>query len=373
MSKENNLTEFLTDLADAIREKKGTSEKINPQDFSEEIRSIEGGGNPFAVDFGEEIATGNPSFIGALQEDIDYYNEVQRRRAAGEVTDAVLAKEPEFRDKIVWWPKGMSGNNYVVKYRDMPYKKLRAFNFPELVWDGYYLFEYSTNIEEVEFTINSGGNCNRCFQYCANLKKAAIHGVIKNADSMFQSAVSLEEVAMDVSAVTSAKTMFYTNYRLKDISLSFDSLSNTLSGFLQNCRCENLTINLPNVTILDGAFRECEVRDTLYLNIPKVNKVLYSLFYNNSSYYSLGKNVYISGLMVSMSLGFLGAKNVSAESIKYILENCQAREDGAGYTLTLHADVKARFMAKCTEGSEEYDAEYASALVSANEKGLTLA
>jgi hypothetical protein len=44
MSKENNLTDFLTDVADAIREKKGTSEKINPQNFSEEIRSIQSGG-----------------------------------------------------------------------------------------------------------------------------------------------------------------------------------------------------------------------------------------------------------------------------------------------------------------------------------------
>lgn len=372
MSKENNLTDFLTDVADAIREKKGTSDKINPQNFSEEIRGIETS-SPFAVDFGEEIATGNPSFIGALQEDIDYYNEVQRRREAGEVTDAVLAQEPEFRDKIVWWPKGMSGNNYTVNYGNIPYKKLRAFNFPELVRDGYDLFENSPNIEEVEFTINSDGNCSQCFQYCANLKKAAIHGVIKNTASMFQNAVSLEEVAMDVSAVTSANSMFYENYRLKDISLSFDSLSGTLNGFLQNCRCENLTINLPNVTRLYDAFRSCEVRDTLYLNIPKVNMVSFSLFYNNSSYYLLGENVYISGLMASMSLNFSGAKNVSAESIKYILENCQAREDGARYTLTLRADVKARFMAKCTEGSEEYDAEYAAALAFANSNGLTIA
>ena len=40
MAKENNLTDFLTDVADAIREKKGTTEKINPQDFSDEIKSI---------------------------------------------------------------------------------------------------------------------------------------------------------------------------------------------------------------------------------------------------------------------------------------------------------------------------------------------
>lgn len=40
MSKQDNLTDFLTDVADAIREKKGTTEKINPQNFSDEIRSL---------------------------------------------------------------------------------------------------------------------------------------------------------------------------------------------------------------------------------------------------------------------------------------------------------------------------------------------
>lgn len=43
MSKENNLTDFLTDVADAIREKKGTTEKINPQNFSEEIKNLPSG------------------------------------------------------------------------------------------------------------------------------------------------------------------------------------------------------------------------------------------------------------------------------------------------------------------------------------------
>ena len=42
MSKADNLTDFLTDVADAIRAKKGTSAKISPQDFSSEIASIEG-------------------------------------------------------------------------------------------------------------------------------------------------------------------------------------------------------------------------------------------------------------------------------------------------------------------------------------------
>ena len=44
MAKDNNLQDLLTDIADAIREKKGTTEKINAQNFSAEIASIETGG-----------------------------------------------------------------------------------------------------------------------------------------------------------------------------------------------------------------------------------------------------------------------------------------------------------------------------------------
>ena len=44
MSKENNLSDFLTNIADAIRDKKGTSDPINAQDFASEIESIETGG-----------------------------------------------------------------------------------------------------------------------------------------------------------------------------------------------------------------------------------------------------------------------------------------------------------------------------------------
>lgn len=61
------------------------------------------------------------------------------------------------------------------------------------------------------------------------------------------------------------------------------------------------------------------------------------------------------------------------DSVKHILDNCVARANGASYTLTLHEDVKARFMAKCTEGDENYDAEYAATLAAANAKGLTIA
>lgn len=40
MAKNNNLTDFLTDIADAIRAKKSSTDKINPQNFASEIKSI---------------------------------------------------------------------------------------------------------------------------------------------------------------------------------------------------------------------------------------------------------------------------------------------------------------------------------------------
>lgn len=55
MAKNNNLTDFLTDLADAIRAKKGISGVINPQAFASHIASIESGGG-----------TGDADVVGLL-------------------------------------------------------------------------------------------------------------------------------------------------------------------------------------------------------------------------------------------------------------------------------------------------------------------
>lgn len=44
MAKTDNLKDFLIDVADAIREKTGTTEPINPQDFSDTIKGIQSGG-----------------------------------------------------------------------------------------------------------------------------------------------------------------------------------------------------------------------------------------------------------------------------------------------------------------------------------------
>ena len=61
MSKQNNLTDFLTDVANAIRAKKGSTDLINPQDFSSEIASLPSGLE--IVDMTETTATIEPNKV----------------------------------------------------------------------------------------------------------------------------------------------------------------------------------------------------------------------------------------------------------------------------------------------------------------------
>lgn len=63
MSKQNNLTDFLTDVANAIRAKKGSTDLINPQNFSAEIASISGGGGLEIVEMTETTATIEPNKV----------------------------------------------------------------------------------------------------------------------------------------------------------------------------------------------------------------------------------------------------------------------------------------------------------------------
>lgn len=63
MSKADNLKDFLTDVADAIRLKKGSTDLINPQDFSSEIASLSGSSGLEIVEMTETTATIEPNKV----------------------------------------------------------------------------------------------------------------------------------------------------------------------------------------------------------------------------------------------------------------------------------------------------------------------
>jgi hypothetical protein len=374
MSKENNLTDFLTDVADAIREKKGTSEKINPQDFSEEIRGIEAG-SPFAVDFGEEIATGNPTFIGALQEDIDYYNEVVNNVKNGlateldyvaDKTENLTEKAKEFKRKIAFWPKGFRYSQMI----NCPYSNLKIISSTQQVKNGYYLFQKNGSLQECEFDFSGLASGQWMFENCASLRRIDLQNApITNSAKMFYGCYNLKEIkGLNLSEVINAESMFYHCFSLTGkLECDLPKCTN-IGNLIEGCyQLDEIVINLPILTTnLQYSFRGLMFLKKATIHLPNIGKNTYFLYGSDNV-----EELYFSGMRYDTDLKV--KKKLTLPSIKYICDNCLTRDDGASYTLTLHADVLTRFMAKCTEGNEEYDAEYAASLASANEKGLTLA
>lgn len=71
MSKADNLKDFLIDVADAIRAKKGTTDLINPQNFSAEIAALSGGLE--VIEMTETTATIEPNkvYVWGMVESLD--------------------------------------------------------------------------------------------------------------------------------------------------------------------------------------------------------------------------------------------------------------------------------------------------------------
>lgn len=347
------------ELRGAINAKGGTlADDAKLSDFKDAVEGLPSGGSAFAVDFGEEIATGNPYFIGALQEDIDYYNQIQAERAAyaagtGGRSDADIQKDPEFTRKIAWWPKGMA---VVLPKRYVNLRTLPKFT-PITCFQG---FQYAFNLKDVyNVDFSQAKDFNSAFYYsgiaklrlkvsatnilgicsgCCNLKEVYLEceGTANSLGSGFQNCFYLTEAILIIPAVNTISNIFQGCIELRKVSIESSNLTNVTNAFSGTNAMEEISIDITNIGSITGWGKMPSLID--------------------------GR---IKGLKASL---IIESQYLTMDSIKYILDNCQAREDGASYTLTLQVDVKARFMAKCDE-----DASYAEALANATAKGLTIA
>ena len=242
MSKQNNLTDFLTDVADAIRDKKGTQALIDPQDFSDEIASIQtGGNNPLQAMLDRRSNTDNTDgrslfaagqasaptlFRSMTVEDLENLNFSRMHFTTANrmfsncvglttipvidfssVTDATYM----FTDceNITSLPMLDFSSLTIAEYMFRYCEKLTtipAFNFSN-VTDGYYMFNSCTRltaVPQLNFTrLNSASNM---FYYCTALTSVAQINLSTaiNVNSMFYSCRSLTTVPqLDLSSVTS--------------------------------------------------------------------------------------------------------------------------------------------------------------------------
>jgi hypothetical protein len=282
MAKNDNLKDFLVDLADTIREKKGISGPINPQDFASEIASIEsGGGNGWT---GHADAEGLRA-IGWTDEDIAYYQEngvdwneeddhLHLVSDDNKALYGVLTADniSSYKDRIVYLPKIDISNRtsaynlfkdcyYLVAIPALDWTNIWSLqatfencvslkSVAPIVSPGviqmYRAFYQCSSLRKVKLNIDATPEVNYAFYLCSSLESITSDGVLrlKTGGNTFAFCGNLREIPqLDTSALTGFGSMFYYCSALPTIQLLDMSSATTLSNTFSNC------FNLSNVYI----------------------------------------------------------------------------------------------------------------------------
>ena len=276
MSKENNLTDFLTDVADAIREKKGTTEKINPQDFSDEIKGIKTssfwtghvdveGLKAIGWD-DEDIAYFQEHGVNWMEEDDEYYKVSDDNKALYGVLN--WSNLSQYKDRIVYLPKIdakgsynwdgkfdecvnmrampmlLNGNN--IRYADNMLRKCSSLLYilpldlskvgrASVFLEGSPYIRYAPAFNFIKTT-----RLGYCFNGCRLLKHIDIttSSLLISASYLFYTCTSLELITgiLDISNVSDLRLFFYNDYCLHTVVPTLDlGKATNVSSFANGC------------------------------------------------------------------------------------------------------------------------------------------
>lgn len=280
MAKNDNLTDFLVDVADAIREKKGISGAINPQDFSAEIASIESD-NGWT---GHADAEGLRA-IGWTEEDITYYQEngvdwneeddhLHLVSEDNKALYGVLTADniSTYKDRIVYLPKidisnrtnasdlfkncyylvaipaldwANVGSLYATFENCLSLTSVAPITAPN-VYQMYRAFYQCSLLRKVKLNIDASMEASYAFYKCSSLESITSDGVLrlKAISNTFSFCGNLRRIPqLDTSAATGIYYMFYYCSALQNIQLLDVSSAITLNAMFDNC------CNLSNVYI----------------------------------------------------------------------------------------------------------------------------
>ena len=204
MAKNDNLTDFLTDVADAIRAKKGITDKINPQDFSSEIASIQGGEHS-AIQWTGHADVEGLKAIGWDDDDIAYFQK-----------------------------HGVDWNE-----------------------EDDEIYKLNDTDKSMYGAINASNLSNYKGRYVRYMPKFSIAGRTSLSFSGFSKLIGLP--ILDTSAFTTMESMFSGCYSLKVLPpLKFDNAT-SLKSMCDECYCLRhlYDIYAPKATTLNGAFMRC--------------------------------------------------------------------------------------------------------------------
>ena len=221
MAKNDNLQDFLTDIANSIRTKTQTTDPINAQDFSDKILNIQtgGGGNTLKnlLD-----ATKTTKYLFSYYEGDDIPNLIQ----------------PNDTENV-------TNMSYM-------YNNCKASTFPILnmskVTNASYMFYNCKNIVTAPIlNLSTVQNCESVFRDCANLTTCEIS---------------------DFSNATNINGLFATCRKLKNIASNLTTPKVTDTGFMfYDCNALETApeMNTSNVTYMNKMFYSCSKLTTVPL------------------------------------------------------------------------------------------------------------
>lgn len=249
MAKNNNLTDFLTDIANTIRTKKGTTLAINPQNFSSEIESIETGvDNPLIANSDAEMNT--------YLNDTKYLNMYVKFTGQSEtyVTGETYKIVEEDADPTQYEPVGSTPS--VKDFLTSRNGQYLFYNFTTLTNDqlnSIIKFDDTENVTNVYYM----------FHNCTSLTTIPLLDTsnVTIMGFMFSGCYKLTTIPLlDTSNVTNMNSMFSGCSALTTIPLLDTSKVTKISGMFDGCT--NLTtiplLNTSNVTNMSFMFSECK-------------------------------------------------------------------------------------------------------------------
>ena len=309
MAKNDNLKDFLTDVADAIRAKKGTTDKINPQDFSAEIASIEtsSGGSTSSGWTGHADAEGLRA-IGWTDEDIAYY---QAHGVNWNAEDDEYHKVTDDNKALY----GVLTANNISTYKDR--------------------IVYLPKIDISQASVANIFNDCRCLVAIPQIDTSNRTSM----SSMFKNCYSLVSIPLlDTSKVTNMYETFFNCRSLVSIPILDTSKVENMGYTFYNC------YSLVSIPLLDTSkvksvqymFSECAA----LVSIPQIDtsQVIGSNYMNNAyiKCYSLN-NFKIKSVKFALSLS--DSVHLSKESLLYIINNEAAT---SAITITLNSYAYTR-------------------------------
>ena len=250
MAKNNNLQDFLTDVANSIRTKTGTTDPINAQDFSDKILNISSGGNTLKtlLDATKSCYYLFQDYNGASVDDLIQPND----------TENVIRTDYMFYNCSNLTTVPQLNTNKVTNMRSMFYNCGKLTTIPLLntsnVNSMYQIFYNCKSLTTVpQLNTSNVTDMASVFCNCSLLTTVPLFDTSKvtNMSQMFWHCSSLQTVpAFDCSNVTNMNNIFASCSSLKSVLMTNIGVSLDISASTQFERADLVTIlnNLKTVT-----------------------------------------------------------------------------------------------------------------------------